>query len=163
MPVTGLSFSPDGNQLLSSGYHELLVWDLKERTLARRIGNMGQRVTSIQFASGPGLLVVGCGQPGRGGEVRLVDFASGEVRSVPTRCDDMVLDVALRLLRPGGLFISDNMLWQGRVLEEPPPDADTAGVRTLTARLFASDDFDPSLVPVRDGVSVAVRRATRES
>ena len=42
------------------------------------------------------MLAVGCGAPGRSGEVRLIDFASGEVKSVVARTYDVVLDLAYR-------------------------------------------------------------------
>jgi predicted O-methyltransferase YrrM len=67
------------------------------------------------------------------------------------------LDVARRLLRPGGLLVSDNMLWYGRVLEPDPADADTAGILELTRRLRAASDFVTTLIPMRDGVTVSTR------
>lgn len=69
-----------------------------------------------------------------------------------------VLEIAAARLRPGGLFISDNMLWHGKVLECDPPDASTRGVVELTRRLSASEEFEATLVPLRDGVTVAVKR-----
>ena len=69
------------------------------------------------------------------------------------------LPVALERLRPGGLFITDNMLWQGLVLEESNPDASTRGVQELTRALYAHPSLDTAILPIRDGVSVsAVRR-----
>jgi len=64
--------------------------------------------------------------------------------------------VAKRLLRPGGLFICDNMLWFGSVLEEGK-DETTRGVQELTRLLYASQDFLTTLVPLRDGVTVSLR------
>lgn len=69
-----------------------------------------------------------------------------------------VHDLAARLLRPGGLLISDNMLWRGRIADPRANDAATEGVRGLIERLFASDAFVPCILPIRDGVAVAVRR-----
>lgn len=68
-----------------------------------------------------------------------------------------VLDVALAVLRPGGLLICDNMLWYGTVLEENPPEPSTRGVLELTRRLRAAPEFATAILPVRDGVSVSVR------
>ncbi len=67
-----------------------------------------------------------------------------------------VLEIARRRLRPGGLFISDNMLWRGSVLRPDPADATVQGVLELTRALWGAEDFAPALVPVRDGVAVAV-------
>ena len=70
-----------------------------------------------------------------------------------------VLEPVKRLLAPGGLFISDNMLWFGKVLEKASADESTRGVQELTHRLFASDEFqDPLILPVRDGVAIARRK-----
>lgn len=69
-----------------------------------------------------------------------------------------VLEVAMALLRPGGLLISDNMLWFGTVLEEDPEEATTRGVKELTRRLYASPHFATALLPIRDGVTVSVRK-----
>lgn len=65
------------------------------------------------------------------------------------------LEPSLAVLRPGGLFISDNMLWFGKVLEESPEEASTRGVRELTRMLYASNRLETSLIPMRDGVTVS--------
>ena len=62
------------------------------------------------------------------------------------------------LLRPGGLFVSDNMLWQGRVLDNDAPDASTRGVLELTRALHARPDLDTAILPIRDGVSISALR-----
>lgn len=69
------------------------------------------------------------------------------------------LEIARRLLRPGGLLIVDNMLWYGRVLDPPEDDEDTAGVVALSEALAEAQDFVTTILPVRDGVSVSVKRA----
>ena len=67
-------------------------------------------------------------------------------------------EVAERLLRPGGLFISDNMLWFGSVLDDDA-DETTRGVKELTRLLYASADYLTTLIPLRDGVTVSLRLA----
>ena len=69
------------------------------------------------------------------------------------------LPLARRLLRPGGLFITDNMLWDGKVLAPAPDDLTTGGVLELTRALYAAPDFATTLVPLRDGLTVAVKVA----
>jgi len=69
------------------------------------------------------------------------------------------LPLARRLLRPGGLFITDNMLWDGKVLSPVLGDRTTEGVLELTRALYAAPDFATTLVPVRDGLTVAVKVA----
>jgi predicted O-methyltransferase YrrM len=67
------------------------------------------------------------------------------------------LAIAQRLVRPGGLFISDNMLWSGKVCRPDAHDRDTAGVVALTDALKRSHEFACALLPVRDGVLAATR------
>jgi predicted O-methyltransferase YrrM len=67
-----------------------------------------------------------------------------------------VLEPAAAALRPGGLLISDNMLWFGSVLEASPSEPSTLGVLELTRLLHESEDFHTAWLPLRDGVSVSV-------
>jgi predicted O-methyltransferase YrrM len=68
------------------------------------------------------------------------------------------VDLAYDRLRPGGLFISDNVLWSGRILPgEDDGQPDTAGIREFTRRLFAHPGFRTFINPTRDGVSVSLR------
>jgi caffeoyl-CoA O-methyltransferase len=68
------------------------------------------------------------------------------------------VELAYAHLRPGGLFITDNVLWSGRVLPgRDDPSADTAGVQEFTRRLFAHAGFRTFVNPTRDGVAVALR------
>lgn len=70
------------------------------------------------------------------------------------------VELAFAHLRPGGLFITDNTLWSGRVLDgEDDGTAATAGVREFTRRLFAHPGFLTSIEPTRDGVAVAIKIA----
>jgi predicted O-methyltransferase YrrM len=60
-------------------------------------------------------------------------------------------------LNPGGLFITDNVLWDGRVIDAEDLDPD---VRALAAynQLLADDPrVELVLLPVRDGLSIARR------
>jgi caffeoyl-CoA O-methyltransferase len=66
-----------------------------------------------------------------------------------------VLDAVPARLKRGGLFITDNTLWHAHVLD-PREETDYA-VCLFNERLFASPDFYASQLPIRDGVSVAVR------
>ena len=68
------------------------------------------------------------------------------------------LDHALRLVRPGGLILADNTLWAGRVLENPPQSDETRAIQTFNRRLAASDQLLATIIPIRDGLAVAVRR-----
>ncbi len=67
-----------------------------------------------------------------------------------------VPDRAAAVLRPGGLLISDNMLWYGTVLDTEPAEASTRGVLALTRRLTTDADYFTAMVPLRDGLSLSV-------
>ena len=58
--------------------------------------------------------------------------------------------------RPGGLLIIDNMLWSGRILDPADTTPNTEGVREVTRRIYGGG-WIPSLVPLRDGMIVALR------
>lgn len=64
-------------------------------------------------------------------------------------------------LRVGGLYISDNMLWSGRVTgEADEPDVRSGWTEAIaqTNEAITSDPaFRSTIVPLRDGVMVAVR------
>ena len=69
-----------------------------------------------------------------------------------------MVELAYERLRKGGLFITDNTLWSGRVLEgEDDGSGDTAGVKEFTRRLFAHAGFLTRVDPTRDGVAVALK------
>jgi caffeoyl-CoA O-methyltransferase len=70
------------------------------------------------------------------------------------------VDLAFERLRPGGLFITDNVLWSGRVLggRARARSPATRGVVEFTRRLFSHPGFEATVDPTRDGVAVAVRR-----
>ena len=64
----------------------------------------------------------------------------------------------LTLLRPGGLILFDNMLWGGRAANPKENDVTTKVIRALTRTLHADERIDVSLLPVGDGLSLAVKR-----
>jgi predicted O-methyltransferase YrrM len=69
-----------------------------------------------------------------------------------------VIKLALPRLRKGGLFVTDNVLWSGRVTEKNPSDPKTKAVQEFNQKLYASKEFFTTILPVRDGVAVAVKR-----
>jgi len=69
------------------------------------------------------------------------------------------LDFALERLRPGDLLLYDNMLWHGRMAApEAEWDAATRAVVETTRRIYDETRFLPSLLPIRDGVLLAIRK-----
>jgi predicted O-methyltransferase YrrM len=68
-----------------------------------------------------------------------------------------VLHLVGARLRTGGLFITDNVLWSGRVTQAQPPDKSTGAIQEFNRRLFAMGDFFTTIIPLRDGLAVAVK------
>lgn len=66
------------------------------------------------------------------------------------------IDAAAQHLRPGGLFITDNIIWSGRVVDDHQDDT-TAAIVEFTRRLYQDERFFTSVIPLRDGVSIATR------
>ncbi len=66
------------------------------------------------------------------------------------------LALGIPKLRRGGLFISDNVLWKGRVLSDKPDEA-TAGILTFNRRLYSMPELFSTIIPLRDGVSVSIK------
>ncbi len=65
---------------------------------------------------------------------------------------------AVRLLRSGGVVALDNMLWHDQVADPAARDATTATLRDLGKTLRDHDELLPALLPVSDGLLVAVKR-----
>jgi predicted O-methyltransferase YrrM len=68
------------------------------------------------------------------------------------------LEQALRLLRPGGLVAFDNALWHDRVPDPAQRDPETVAIRELGRAVREDETLVPALLPVGDGLLVAVRR-----
>lgn len=66
------------------------------------------------------------------------------------------LDIAIPRLRAGGLFITDNTLWYGKVADKGG-DIYTVGVKEFNRLSFARPDIVTMIVPLRDGLSVSVK------
>lgn len=61
-------------------------------------------------------------------------------------------------LRKGGLFITDNVLWSGRVAQNNPPDAHTRAILEFNRKLYDAKEFYTTILPIRDGLAVAVKK-----
>jgi len=75
-----------------------------------------------------------------------------------------LLDRLVALLRPGGLLITDNVLWDGEVVpgyvaKPTKRPEDTRAVREFNERVAARTDLLTTIVPLRDGVSISVKRS----
>jgi caffeoyl-CoA O-methyltransferase len=66
---------------------------------------------------------------------------------------------AMVLVRPGGLIAVDNVLWSGRVLDSMEKDPDTSAIRAFNEKLHTDDRVWLSMLPIRDGLTLACRKA----
>lgn len=68
-----------------------------------------------------------------------------------------VFRLALPRLKSGGLFITDNVLWSGR-LGKPNPDAQTKAIAEFNKLIYGSAELFTTILPLRDGVSVCIKK-----
>jgi predicted O-methyltransferase YrrM len=74
-----------------------------------------------------------------------------------------LLDPLVERLRPGGLLVTDNVLWDGEVvpgfINPPKRNAeDTRAIAEYNNRLNAHPSLVVSTIPLRDGVAIAVKK-----
>jgi hypothetical protein len=94
IPVTAVAFSPDGDQLATSGYHEILVWNTADGTPLRRITDVAERVYSLQYSPNGKLIATGAGTPAQLGEVKIFSAATGDLVTELGRTGDAIFTVA---------------------------------------------------------------------
>ena len=74
-----------------------------------------------------------------------------------------LLDRIVSLLRPGGLLVTDNVLWDGKVVPGFAPvaadDDNTRAIAEYNDRLATHPQLSTATVPLRDGVSISVKRS----
>lgn len=92
-----------------------------------------------------------------GDAIALIDAVPGEFDLILIDIDKhqypAALQKAVPRLRSGGLLVTDNVLWSGRVTARAK-DASTRGIQKFNRAMYASKDLFPVIVPLRDGVAV---------
>ncbi|PYS55924.1 MAG: hypothetical protein DMG13_01660 [Acidobacteria bacterium] len=71
-------------------------------------------------------------------------------------CPEVFRKAAGRI-RVGGLLVTDNVLWSGRVADASVRDRDTTAIRSFNKMLFADERFYATIIPLRDGVAIGLR------
>ena len=66
-----------------------------------------------------------------------------------------VFKLAIPRLKSGGLFITDNVLWSGRVADTANSEPTTKAIREFNQLLYGSKELFAGIIPLRDGVAVA--------
>jgi caffeoyl-CoA O-methyltransferase len=67
-------------------------------------------------------------------------------------------DRLLRLVRPGGVMLWDNVFWGGEVIRADVDDPDVRGIRELNERLASDERVSLALVPIADGLTMLRKR-----
>ncbi len=71
---------------------------------------------------------------------------------------DAYYEGCLRVVRPGGLILIDNVLWSGRVVDAAEDDESTRMIRALNEKIASDDRVDHVILPIGDGLTIARRR-----
>ena len=68
-----------------------------------------------------------------------------------------VFRLAVPRVRKGGLFITDNALWSGRVADGGKGEKTTEAIKEFNRLLYGSKELFTTILPLRDGVAVAIK------
>ena len=71
---------------------------------------------------------------------------------------DIYYELCLQLIRPGGLILVDNTMWEGKVIDPAITDPDTQAIRDLNSKLLHDERVDLSMLPIGDGLTLARKR-----
>ena len=92
----------------------------------------------------------------RSGSAGTYDFAFIDADK---RNYDAYYERVLQLLRPGGLMVFDNVLWDGQVVDADDTDADTEAIRALNTKIHGDERVTVAMLTVADGLTLAVKRS----
>jgi len=109
VPLAAVAFSPDGKLLATGGYQEVLLWDLANARLLKRLGagQVGDTVHAAAFHKDGKLLAVAEGTPHGPASVKLFDVESGQAAANFPEPKDAIYSLAFspdgKLLCGGGV------------------------------------------------------------
>src|SRR5207253_3734082 len=136
--------------------------------LARALPNGGELVTVEHNPETAAIARKNLEKTGVGSKVKILVGNAGEIlKDVKGPFDFIfndidkagypaVLDPCIERLRIGGLLVTDNVLWRGEVARKDR-SKETQAIRTYNERLAKDPRMIASIVPLRDGVSVALK------
>lgn len=88
--IPSLDYSPDGKLLAIAGFHEVLLLNTADDSLAGRLVGLSERIQSVRFSPDGKLLAVAGGLPGRMGEIQVWDLAKKKLKlSAPYTADTL--------------------------------------------------------------------------
>ena len=68
-------------------------------------------------------------------------------------------DLVFDMIRPGGLILGDNVIWDGKVCMDPlPQDKQTLGIVAFNDKVSADPRVESVILPLRDGLNVIRKR-----
>ncbi len=163
IPVTAVAFSPDGSELATSGYHEVLVWSTADGALLRRITNVAERVYDVEYSADGTQLAVAAGTPGELGELKLFSVADGTLLRTLVRSRDAIFalsfspdhsriaccgadrSISVANLQSGEilLHVEDHADWVLDVNWSPDGQKLISGSRDKTSKVFNAADGSP--------------------
>ncbi len=91
VPVTALAFSPDAALIYTGGYREILVWESATGALRQRLKGLPSRILDLSLHPSGDRIAAAGGDPGRHGEVRVLQLPEGETEGVVARAPDVFL------------------------------------------------------------------------
>lgn len=71
---------------------------------------------------------------------------------------DAYYEKSLQLVRKGGIIAIDNVLWSGKVADSDVQDNRTKKIRNLNEKIYKDDRIDLSLLPIADGLTLAMKK-----
>jgi predicted O-methyltransferase YrrM len=70
-------------------------------------------------------------------------------------------DLVFDMVRPGGLILADNVIWDGKVCQDPlPQDKQTLSIVAFNDKVSADPRVESVIMPVRDGLNI-IRKCDR--
>ena len=147
-----LTPDPDNGQ---AELHTIEVFDeLEDFILGNllRAGDVGQRI-HLHIGDALQLIDPLSQQVGRPWDVCFIDADKRHYMDY--------YNLVLPYLRPGGLIIADNTLWDGKVLDPHPKDSDlqTRGLQAFNDFVASDSRVEKVIVPVRDGLTLIRKKA----
>jgi predicted O-methyltransferase YrrM len=132
----------------------IVACDVSEEytAVARRYWTRAGVAGRIDLRLGPALETLDA-LLGSGAEPFDVAFIDADKENV-----DNYYERCLKLVRPGGVVLVDNVLWSGAVIDPSDNDVDTAALRALVAKAGKDERVDVSLLPLCDGLLIARKR-----
>lgn len=143
--VVALALPPDG---------KIIACDVDEEStsIARRYWQEAGVIDKIDLRIAPALATLD--KLIAEGEAGTFDFAFIDADK---RNYENYYEKALQLIRAGGLIAVDNVLWFGKVADPDDEDKRTVAIRAFNRKLAGDERVKVSLVPIADGLTLALK------